>query len=276
MSFNENKRHRCDKKGKDIRILGAVLTGALLLQGLTLLGVGIWVVSEHRIPACEFIEVYLIEGYITIVIGVILTVLNLLAVYVIWRGSNFVQIRGFFVVLGVVIILEVTVAILSGTHRQEINSGAWLAKMWASTLSSYTDENAKECWENLQTTKQCCGTVNYSDWLILHDTMVSENQTNFTDASLPKSCSCFKEYNSKCETVLDSSRNLTIYTQGCYYALRPEFTTFLDLLRILVPALAIVQLIHSVFTLFTSLHIQAPKDIDIAPVHQKSVVYRVS
>ncbi|XP_070542373.1 tetraspanin-36-like [Ptychodera flava] len=139
----------------------------------------------------------------------------------------------FFSLILLILLLEVTAAILGFVYKDQIRTG--LKDGMNTAIQNYTDPNYEDAVDSMQKDLKCCGVDNYTDWM--KTPWYSEHPN-----SVPTSC-CKKDTN----CTGDITKPDLLYTEGCYYKLIDTLEDNLKYIIIAGAVFAFVMIIGMVF-----------------------------
>lgn len=130
--------------------------------GCCILGFGIYLLIHNNFGVLFHKLPFLTLGNILVTVGSVIMVVAFLGC----MGSikeNKCLLMSFFVLLLIILLTEVTLAILLFVHEQKLNS--YVAEGLTESIQRYyTDNSTKAAWDSIQSYLHCCGVNQTSDW----------------------------------------------------------------------------------------------------------------
>ncbi|XP_077989422.1 tetraspanin-36-like [Glandiceps talaboti] len=144
----------------------------------------------------------------------------------------------FFTLILLILLLQITAAILGFVYRDEIKDG--IETGLENAVQNYTDDVYQDTVDKIQKEFKCCGAHNYTDW---KDIKWGANSTN----KVPMSC-CKKDTYSNCTGSVLTEQDLELINQkGCLDAVEDMFRGNLKYIAIGGAVLAVIMLIGMIF-----------------------------
>ncbi|KXJ23195.1 tetraspanin-9 [Exaiptasia diaphana] len=203
------------------------------LVGLLLIGVGSW--AEHKYgDLAEITTVnYVSASRLVIAIGIFIVIIALCG----FLGAvmlNKCLLVFFFVILWLLLILEVTGAVLGYVYAEKVKEEI-MADMHDVVFNKYgqTDHEGKtKAVDLLQEQEKCCGVANYTNWF-------RSKYSNKIPTKVPDSCCKVKTVN--CGNPLKQESD--VYPKGCFEKLADIVYDNLFIIGCVCIAMIIVQLL---------------------------------
>jgi len=144
----------------------------------------------------------------------------------------------FFTLILLILLLQITAAILGVVYKDEIKGG--IETGLETAVHNYTDVKYQDTVDEIQEEFKCCGVHNYTDWEGVH---WGANSTG----KVPLSC-CKKATKANCtgSYVTEKDREY-IYEKGCIDAVEDLFSSNLKYIAVFGAVLAIIMLMGMVF-----------------------------
>jgi len=211
---------------KTIVIALALLQFAI---GVVFMAAGIYVfVSFGNIAEFQSTTYTLIPASIIIAAGVILLLLGVFGICGSCMDNKCMLFMFFIFSLGL-FLLEMTGAIVALAMKSDLESA--VQDDFENSIKEYnTSSTSRDEVDWIQTTFQCCGNINSSDWQTL---------ANMTANEVPSSCCSFNSTITNCTKAIVVNNNI----QGCGEKLHDVFFNNLNIIAGVGIAFAFVQLI---------------------------------
>ncbi|XP_004636949.1 leukocyte surface antigen CD53 [Octodon degus] len=130
--------------------------------GCCILGFGIYFLIHNNFGVLFHKLPFLTLGNVLVIVGSIIMVVAFLGC----MGSikeNKCLLMSFFVLLLIILLAEVTLAILLFVYEQKLNS--YVAEGLTESIHRYyVDNSTKAAWDSIQSFLHCCGVNHTSDW----------------------------------------------------------------------------------------------------------------
>lgn len=191
------------------------------LIGLVVLGLGVWLFVAYGKFLNELGGVqYLNVPILFITVGSIIAALGFLGCFSACT-ENKCCLRFFASVLVLTLILELVAGILAYVNRSAV--GSELEKQLRKSMKDYdTSAHVKSSWDFLQTTFDCCGTRNGTEWRTDGGSGFRLNNATLVPNSCCSSSTCPSE--AKINAHPHSGSNYTVWERGCYEAIKSQLT----------------------------------------------------
>lgn len=220
-----------------VRFMLFVFVVLFWLTGLGLLGVGIWA----RVQFSDYMKLsshdYSTACYVLIGAGVVVIIIGFIGCCGALK-EHACMLKTFAVILGFLFLVELGGSITGYVFRHKIKSG--FSEGLNNALSDYRQDTFKLAWDGLQSTLECCGSKNYTDWF--YNKWTTDGLGN---DSVPQSCCIKSEAN--CNINVTEHPN-TIYAKGCYDAAVTFFEDKLLIIGGVTLGIAVFQLIGVAFS----------------------------
>ncbi|XP_072051311.1 tetraspanin-3-like [Amphiura filiformis] len=190
-------------------------------------------------PMKHMFDVYYLTGPAGVLIGlsILLTIVGFIGCLTSCKEKSRCLHITFFVMLLVIVMMEITGAVLAIVYKDEVNTAIETGMTQA--INSYNDEdNVQESWDYMQETLHCCGVHNYTDWEKTPWGQVPEHKNQVPD-------SCCKELTENCGKDLSKDN---IYHKGCYKMLYDDVKEYLAWIIATAILFALVQIFGLVCT----------------------------
>ncbi|KAF0879998.1 CD53 protein, partial [Crocuta crocuta] len=126
--------------------------------GCCILGFGIYLLVHNSLWSLPFFT----PGNVLVIVGSIIMVVAFLGC----MGSikeNKCLLMSFFILLLIILLAEVTLAILLFVYEQKLNK--YVSESLTTSIQKYhSDNSTREMWDSIQSYLQCCGVNATSDW----------------------------------------------------------------------------------------------------------------
>ncbi|XP_007076459.1 leukocyte surface antigen CD53 [Panthera pardus] len=126
--------------------------------GCCILGFGIYLLIHNNLWLLPFLPL----GNVLVIVGSIIMVVAFLGC----MGSikeNKCLLMSFFILLLIILLAEVTLAILLFVYEQKLNK--YVSESLTTSIQKYRSDNStREMWDSIQSLLQCCGVNGTSDW----------------------------------------------------------------------------------------------------------------
>ena len=220
---------------KTVKYLSLAFVVIFLIHGLITIALSIWL-EVSNVRACNFVtdvpywapvHIQLSSGCLTVIVCITSFVYTLIK-----RAKGFIRI--FACLLVIVIILEITSAIVAGVLNMKLDGHLKQGMLGSLRDINRTDHDlhvAIRCWKQLQTQYECCGVYSYIDW------QHSLNSTHGQIQEVWNSCDC--QEGSKCASISGHDK----YSEGCYTKLRDRVQFVLTFTRFFGPTFAVFQML---------------------------------
>nr|XP_004659059.1 leukocyte surface antigen CD53 [Jaculus jaculus] len=133
------------------------------VSGCCILGFGIYFLVHNTFGVLFHKLPFLTLGNVLVVVGSVIMVVAFLGC----MGSikeNKCLLMSFFILLLIILLAEVTLAILLFVYEQKLNS--YVVEGLTDSIQRYhTDNSTKEAWDTIQSLLHCCGVNDTKNWI---------------------------------------------------------------------------------------------------------------
>ncbi|XP_071949989.1 tetraspanin-7-like [Antedon mediterranea] len=200
-----------------VQLLLTFFTLVFMIMGLTMLVIGLWGVIELKMYLALSTSDYSKVPYALIGTGVFMFASGIIGLCATWR--NYAWLLQVFGVLTFIVFVSLLSAGISGfLYRSPLQDS--FREGLETAIEDYADKTEHDHYlDKLQSRLKCCGTNNYTDWIV--DGTKWENMHGNT--TLPWSCCNEEVHLERCQkgeknhTPIEIDvANKTMYSEGCY------------------------------------------------------------
>ncbi|XP_067044327.1 tetraspanin-9-like [Acropora muricata] len=231
---------------KVIKYLVVFFNFLFFIFGCVLVGVGAW----SLIKIGDFNDLtegsYSSAATVMIVAGVLIALISFFGCCGAWKENRCLLIM-FFICLLVILIIEITFAVLGYINRNKVDDAfdkgmenIIQQKYGAPDMMAITDSVDK-----LQQQEMCCGWINFTDWYI----------SNFTNGEHKVPDSCCEKQSKDCGKEADTNNN--IYKVGCKTKLEGFIKDKLYHIGALGVTVVVIQILGMIFALVLACRIES-------------------
>lgn len=229
------------------------------LIGLVVLALGAWLYATYGNFLSDIGSVqYLNAPILIITVGSIAAVLGFLGCFSACT-ENPLCLRVFAVLLIITVLLEIVAGTLAYVNRSAVRNE--LDRQMSKSMRKYdTSSLAKTAWDFLQIAFKCCGTRNRTEWKTQGGQGFQQNNVSL----VPNSC-CSSIFScpatEKIIAYPSSSSNYTVWTHGCYDAIRSELRSRYAAAGATASVLVLIQIARIAFSIILARSAKDVKDL---------------
>ena len=158
--------------------------------------------------------------------------------------ENICLLRFYSFMLGFMLLLEITAAILGYVYSEKVKTE--MDKAFTKMIENYlNDPDLQLVMDTVQKGLKCCGSVKYSDWE--GNPYYNCSSPAIERCGVPYSCCITDEVNSQCGfgvlAISEGEAESIVYTQGCLKGVEDWFRGNLILMASIAACLPVLQLI---------------------------------
>lgn len=158
--------------------------------------------------------------------------------------ENICLLRFYSFMLGFMLLLEITTAILGYVYSEKVKTE--MDKAFTKMIENYLDDpDLQLVMDTVQKELKCCGSVKYSDWE--RNRYYNCSSPAIERCGVPYSCCITDEVNSQCGfgvlAISEGEAEGIVYTQGCLKGVEDWFRGNLILMASIAACLPVLQLI---------------------------------
>ena len=158
--------------------------------------------------------------------------------------ENICLLRFYSFMLGFMLLLEITAAILGYVYSQKVKTE--MDSAFTKMIENYLDDpDLQLIMDTVQKELKCCGSEKYSDWE--RNSYYNCSSPAIESCGVPYSCCITDEVNSQCGfgvlAISEGEAESIVYTQGCLKGVEDWFRGNLILMASIAACLPVLQLI---------------------------------